>query len=362
MHQQEIVGICFLALNLTDSCRHGHSADTGGTDQRIDLVLGKQIHQLCHQYSGCCRQNERNDSKAENAKRLGSQKISAVHRNADADSEKDCNDIDDFVLSRLAEPLSDSALAYEIAQKQHRYQRRSRWNHYNTSHHNAHGKHQFFQPAYRAQTFHANPAFFLSRQRPHDRRLYHRNQRHITVCRYCNRANEMRRQPVGQKDRGRAVCSADNTDRSTFGQAVFNANRFHQKSCNKDAKHTKLGGGSEQKSTRVRNQRPKIGQSPNTEKDNRRKKFQMNSLKEIVKQSTGTIFFEFVDLSGKLQALHNSLSGKICQQSAKGDRHQQQWLEFFVYRKIEKYKSNHPHDQHLPVNMGNPGIFVEILK
>lgn len=115
MHQQKIAGICFLTLNLTDSCSHGHRADTGGTDQRIDLVFGKQIHQLCHQYSGCRRQNEGNDSEAQNAKRLRSQKISAVHRNADADSEKDRNDIDDFILSGLAESLSDSALTDEIA-------------------------------------------------------------------------------------------------------------------------------------------------------------------------------------------------------------------------------------------------------
>ena len=49
VHQQEVRGILLLAHDLGDTRRHRDGGNAGGTDQRVDLLLQEQVHELGEQ-------------------------------------------------------------------------------------------------------------------------------------------------------------------------------------------------------------------------------------------------------------------------------------------------------------------------
>ena len=93
MHEQEVARILFLADDLRYTSRHRNGGNTGGADERIDLILKEDVHELCEQNAACGAETECNNAEDENLKRLRIEEVCSGSCCTDGGAEEDRNDV-----------------------------------------------------------------------------------------------------------------------------------------------------------------------------------------------------------------------------------------------------------------------------
>ena len=74
----------------------------------------------------------------------------------------------------------------------------------------------------------------------------------------------------------------------------------------------------------------------------------MNTLKEVIEQSTRSILAQGHGTAREFEPLHDALGREVREERPKGNRHQEQGLKLAIDRKVEQHRYNEPHHQHLP--------------
>lgn len=174
MHQQEVAGIVLLAHHLRHSGRHGNGGHTGGADERIDLLLEEQVHELGKQHAAGGAEAERHHAHNHDLDGLEGQERGAGSGAAHADAKENGNDVDKLILHRFAQPLRHAALLKEITQHQAGDEGRGRG--HQQRHENSHnnGENNLFPLADLPQRLHDDLALLFRGQQLHDGRLNHR--------------------------------------------------------------------------------------------------------------------------------------------------------------------------------------------
>ena len=118
MHQQEVGGIGLLTNHLGNAGSHGNGGNASGTDQRIDLALGENAHQLAQQQTA--HSSELKCDKAENDDEDGLPGEEAVVNcgGTDGGGQEDGDNVHHCVLCGVGESVSQTGLLEEVAQHQ----------------------------------------------------------------------------------------------------------------------------------------------------------------------------------------------------------------------------------------------------
>ena len=143
---------------------------------------------------------------------LGRQEGGTGHRCADGDAEEDRDDVHQGVLNGVGQALGDAALPPEVAQHQAADQRRGGGQEQDAEDRDHDGEDDLLGLGDRSGLGHDDGAFLFGRHQLHDRRLDHRDQRHVGVGRNGDGAEELRGELGGQVDGRGAVRAADDAD------------------------------------------------------------------------------------------------------------------------------------------------------
>jgi Na+-transporting methylmalonyl-CoA/oxaloacetate decarboxylase beta subunit len=114
-----------------------------------------------------------------------------------AKSQKNRDDIDEFILYRMREPLHHTGLTKQIAQTKHTNQGRSGRQKQDTQSEHQHREQDLLPLTHHSELHHADFPFFHSGQRPHDRRLNDGYQRHVRISSDGDRTEQIRSQATG---------------------------------------------------------------------------------------------------------------------------------------------------------------------
>ena len=184
MHQQEVARIFLLANLLAHTRCHRDSRNTCGTDQRVNLTLCKEVHQLTKQNTAGRAKAERQQAENDNTDGLGAQENFALCCCANGDAKENRDDVHQLVLCRIGNTIYNTTLTHQVAQHQHanqrgriRQQQRDQ-NGYNNREQN------LLQLGNRTELLHHNRALLLGSQSLHNRRLNNRHQGHVRIS--CN--------------------------------------------------------------------------------------------------------------------------------------------------------------------------------
>ena len=162
MHQQEVVLVGLLTYGLADTCCHRHSADTCRTNQRVNLLLQEQVHNLGHDDARSRTDTECNNTYTQNTNRLPVHERSGSCCSTNGKTQTDNNDVVQLVLSSLRQAFYYSAFLHQITQHQTADKRtgRGHYQRYDNGHND--GEQNLLLFRYGAQLLHANHALVLS--------------------------------------------------------------------------------------------------------------------------------------------------------------------------------------------------------
>ena len=114
MHQQEVARIGFLTYSLRYTGCHRNGRYTGRTDQRVDLILGKQVHEFSQQYSSGTSQSESQDSDYQDGQSLVVQESCCGSCRSNRNTQKDGGNIHQFVLNSLTQTFYNSTFTHQV--------------------------------------------------------------------------------------------------------------------------------------------------------------------------------------------------------------------------------------------------------
>ena len=116
MHQQIVLGVGLETLGLGDAGCHRHGRHTCRTNQRVNLILAEDIHQLGQQHTATGTDTERHDSDSHDAEGAPLQESIGSSGCAHGNAQEDDHDIVELVLDSFAETLHNAALAEQVAE------------------------------------------------------------------------------------------------------------------------------------------------------------------------------------------------------------------------------------------------------
>ncbi len=175
--------------------------------------MGKLAHNLAEQHTCRRAEHERNQAQSHDFQRIPVQEGLRAGGSTYRSAQQYDHDIHQGIGSRLCQLAYHAGLSEQVAQHQHAYQR-SRGRKDQTYHNRNNDREQYLlQLGNRTKLAHLNLPFFFRGQQLHDRRLDDRHQRHVGICRNCDRPQNRRLpQLAGQEDGCRSVCTADDGD------------------------------------------------------------------------------------------------------------------------------------------------------
>ena len=213
MHEEKIGRIGFLSFDLRNARGHGHGADPGRTDERVDrVVAGEKIEQLGREDAAGGAESEGDDAEGDDEEGLRAEKTFPGHGDADAGAEENGHHIDDFILRGFEQAFGHAAFAQEIPQHEHADERGGCGDEKNDGDGDEEGKDEFFQPRNLAEGLHADLALLHRGQRAHDGRLDERDEGHVGVGGHGHGAEEFRGELGGEEDGSGSVRPADDAD------------------------------------------------------------------------------------------------------------------------------------------------------
>ena len=241
VHEQEVGGVLLLADDLGDTRGHRNGGNTGGTDQRVDLLLQEEVHELGKQDAASSTEAEGNDTHRHDLEGLDGEEGGRRGGSADGEAEEDGDDVHQLVTGSLLQTVDNAGLLEEVTEHQARDQRSGGRNEQRHEHGDHDGEDDLLALADLTQRAHHDLALFLSGQNLHDGGLDDRNERHVRVSGNGDGAEQLGSETGGDEDRGRAVSAADDTDGG--GLLIGEA---HELGADIGHEDTELGGSAEQ--------------------------------------------------------------------------------------------------------------------
>ena len=177
---------------------------------------------------------------------------------------------------------------------------------------------------------HADGALPRRSQRARDGRLDQRHQGHVGIGRDRDGAEQFRREHAGEIKRGRTVRAADNGDGRGLLQAEIEpAQVGQQQGAQQGREYADLGRGAENHRSRIGEQRPEVGQRAHAHENQQGENRGRQS--DLVKLPQNAV------TGGDFDA------GYVGQQSAEGDRQQQQGFELLADGQIQQQQADQHH-------------------
>ena len=337
MHQDEVIRIIFQRDLGSDTAGHRESGDTAGTDERVDLAAGDDLHQLTEQDAGNSIEDEGQQTKGHDEEDAPVQEAFAGHGTADCQTQEQGGNVDDLILGGFVQTIDNTGLLHQVTQHQRRDQRSS------IRRNNGDGdgdKHRENDDSavgnFTRSIFHMDLAIFPGSQGLHDRRLNDRDQGHIGISGNRDRAEHMRSDLGCDINGCRAVNGTDGTDGSGFSKTPAQLReQFGQNTAqDQGTVNTKLSGSAEDNHLRHRQQRTEVDHRTYTDEDEEREKFSGNT--------------------GIIDDFHEADTGihaQVRQNTAETDGQQQGRFIFLDDGQCDQHKTNHKHDTVLPAEM-----------
>ena len=388
VHEQEVGGVLLLADDLGDTRGHRNGGNTGGTDQRVDLLLQEEVHELGKQDAASSTEAEGNDTHRHDLEGLDGEEGGRRGGSADGEAEEDGDDVHQLVTGSLLQTVNNARLLEEVTEHQARDQRSGGRNEQRHEHGDHDGEDDLLALADLTQRAHHDLTLFLGGQNLHDGGLDDRNERHVRVSGNGDGAEQLGSETGGDEDRGRAVSAADDTDGG--GLLIGEA---HELGADIGHEDTELGGSAEQQGLGVRDQGAEVGHRTDAHEDQAGVDAQLNAEVEDVQKTeadraadspgckhrlsnAGLCHFcqEFLrdgrsseeipmDMSaGEEDLVEHLRAGEVGAQHTEGDGQQQQRLKALYDGQIQQHEGNADHDEALPVAVLTKHIEAGLLQ
>ena len=118
MHQQVVAGVVLLTDLLGNTGGHRHGGNTGRADERVDLAVGDNAHELAQQHTACGADAEGDDAQTDDLDRLQGQEGGGVGGAADGEAQEDGDDVHQFVAGGLGDTLDYAGFLHQVAHHQ----------------------------------------------------------------------------------------------------------------------------------------------------------------------------------------------------------------------------------------------------
>ena len=375
MHEQEVGGVLLLADDLRNTGGHRNGGNAGGTDQRVDLFLQEQVHELGQQHAARGTETERDDTHSHDLKGLNGKEGGGGGGSTDGEAEEDGDDVHQLVTGGLLQTVHNAGLLEQVTEHQARDQRRGRRNEQRHEHGDHDGEDDLLAFADLTQRAHHDAALFLGGQSLHDGGLNDRDEGHVGISGNGDRTEQLGSQTGGDEDRGRAVGAADDTDGG--GLLVSEA---HELGTDIGHEDTELSGSAEQQGLGVRDQGTEVGHRADAHEDQAGVDAELNAEVQNVEQAEANgaadrprgkhrigyaglrhLCQEFLrdgrsseevpmDMSsGEQDLVEHVRTGKVGAQHTERDGQEQQRLKALHDGQIQQDKGNGDHDEAFPV-------------
>ena len=272
MHEQVVAGVVLLADLLGNTGGHRNGGNTGGADERVDLAVGDNAHDLAQDNTAGGADAEGDDAQNDDLNGLDVQEGGGVGGAADGEAEEDRDDVHQLIAGGLGDTLDNAGLLHQVAHHQAADQNGGVRQGQGNDDGNDDGEQDLLGLGDTAGGSHDDLTLFFSGQDLHDRRLDNRHQRHVAVRSDRNGAEQMRGQLGGDIDGGGAVRAADDAD-----SAGFLIGEAQNLSADKGEEDTQLCGRAQQQAGRAGDQRLEIGHGADAEEDQRRVNAQLDA-------------------------------------------------------------------------------------
>ena len=216
-----VLRIVFGGNFVAHTAGHRHSAQTGGTDQRIDFLLAEQVEYLHHHDTRGDREGKGQESAYDDTDGLHVQEGIISHRGTYTQSQEDGSGVHDGVGGRVKQTAGIRAdFLQQVSEHQHTDERYGGGHEerYNRGHgyreddlQRAHVLDFIFRRVQLLLFLHIDHQFLLAAGQFYHQWDDYRHQRHVRIGGDGNRTEQMRGQLDGGKDGGRTVGTTDNT-------------------------------------------------------------------------------------------------------------------------------------------------------
>ena len=179
----------------------------------------------------------------------------------------------------------------------------------------------------------------LRRERPDDRRLHDRHERHVGIRRHDDRPQILRIQEVCHKDARRPVGRADDRD----GRRIPDV-KAEQRRHRKREENAELRRRAEQHQLRILQQRFKIDHRADADEQQQREQLVGDASAEQNVKRTGL-------RHALIHLRHRAGHWQIHQNRAEAHRQQQRRLHLFFDSQIDKQRADRPHHHLLPLQI-----------
>ena len=272
MHEQVVAGVVLLADLLGNTGGHGNGGNTGGADERVDLAVGDNAHDLAQENTAGGADTEGDDAQNDDLNGLDVQEGGGVGGAANGEAEEDRDDVHQLIAGGLGDTLNNAGLLHQVAHHQAADQNGGVRQGQGNDDGDDDGEQDLLGLGDTAGGRHDDLTLFFSGQSLHDGRLDNRHQRHVAVRGNRDGAQQVRGQLGGDVDSGGAVRAADDAD--SAGLLVRKAQDLSADEGEEDAQ---LCGSAQQQAGRAGDQRLKVGHRADAEEDQRRVDAQLNA-------------------------------------------------------------------------------------
>ena len=346
VHQQVVAGVVLLADLLGNTGGHRHGGNTGRADERVDLAVGDNAHDLAQQHTACGADAEGDDAQNDDLDGLQVQEGRGVGGAADGEAQEDGDDVHQFVAGGLGDTLDHAGFLHQVAHHQAADQQGGVRQRQGNDDGNDDGEQNLLGLGNLARGFHNDLTFFFGSQRLHDGRLNDRHQRHVAVRRHGNGAQQVRGQLGGNVDSGGAVGAADDTDGGSL--AVGEAEDL---SADKGEEDAQLCGSAQQQAGGAGDQRGEVGHGADAQEDQRGVNAQLDAQVDVVRHAAGGTQQGPVDVVGLVDEdvhVENAVQRQVGHQHAKADGQKQQRLKLLGNGQVQQHAGHGDHDGILP--------------
>ena len=230
-----VLGVVLRGYLIADTACHGDSRQTGGTDEGVDFLLGKDVPNLHHEDAGCDGKGKGTESACHDAQRLDIEECLGGHRRSYGKTEEDGGGVHDGIGGDIVEAAGGCTdLLDEVSEHEHTYQRYRCGDKEGHNGGDGDGEDNLQHPEVAdfgivgiefVLLLHVDHQFLLGAEAFHDQRNDDGHKGHVAVCGNGDGAEQMRCQLDGGKDGGREgiYCPCDEM-RVTAIKGVGNKN------------------------------------------------------------------------------------------------------------------------------------------
>ena len=362
LHENEVGGIVLERNLVGDAGGHRNGRNTGGTDERVDLLLGEEVHKLSHQDARGGADAERDETERKNAESRTREELLAGKLGADGKAEHDRHDIDERIGHRIGNTRNGGTrFLGEVAEHQSADKRngRRKKNRAEKEHHEREA--DLLDLLDLTKSGHLDKTLVLGRKSVHDRGLNDRNESHVRIGRNRDSAQEIGSKTRGEPNRRRTVGAADDTDRGgrLYGIDVTeepgNAGRETESSEERE-EDTELSGTAEKRHSRVGDKGTKVRHSAYAHEDHDREYARIDTeSKEVMKEAAGLDDAAGHNGNAALKerdrtGVHHRGSRNACERtvgekSAEADRQKKKRLKALDDGEVEHQNADRNHDE-----------------